>query len=260
MRAKVETRNPRPEVPQPRGGQVQLDRRTRSDDPPIRPPGDLRLSGFGLLSAFGLRASDFTRLLLALAAALGLTGCSFLKPARSVARHFVLTPLPAVEPATAASGSRGVGVGPVKLPAYLFETSLAVRKGTNEIEYFPVALWGERLDSGVQRVLAANLSTLLSTDRIRLSAWRSDEVSAGVYVVIEQFEVDGSGRGVIAGSWRIVSSDGEKTLQAGRSRFARQGPRPDADLAGTVATLSELLADLSRQLAQAILETKSSVR
>ena len=153
-----------------------------------------------------------------------------------------------------------MGVGQVKLPAYLFDTSLAVRKGTNEIEYLPSALWAERLDTGFQRVLAANLATLLPTDQIRLSAWQSEDVAAEVYVTIEQFDVDASGRGVLVAWWRILSPGGEKTLKAGESRLARQGPPPDADPSGAVATLSELVADLSRQLAQALKETTPTVR
>ena len=190
----------------------------------------------------------------------GLTGCSFLKPAKSTARHFVLTPLPASGPATAASGSLAVGVGQVKLPAYLFDTSLAVRKGTNEIEYLPSALWAERLDTGFQRVLAANLAIVLPTDQVRLSAWQSEDVAAEVYVTIEQFDVDTSGRGVLVARWRILSPGGEKTLKAGESRLTRQGPPPDAGPSGAVATLSELVADLSRQLAQALKETTPASR
>ena len=147
-----------------------------------------------------------------------------------------------------------VGVGQVKLPAYLFDLSLAVRRGTNEIEYLPSVLWAERLDTGVQRVLAANLATLLPTDQIRLSAWRSDEVAAEVYVVIEQFDVDSTGRAVLVAWWRILSPGGEKTLKAGETRLARQGPPPDTSPSGAIATLSELVADFSRQLAQALKE------
>ena len=148
-----------------------------------------------------------------------------------------------------------VGVGPVKLAAYLFNTSLAVRKGTNEIEYLPTAFWAERLDAGLQRVLAANLATLLPTEQIRLSAWESGDVSVEVYVAIERFDVDATGGGVLVAWWRILSPGGEKTLKAGESRLARQGPPPDADPSGAVATLSELVADLSRQVAQAVNET-----
>ena len=190
----------------------------------------------------------------------GLTGCGFLKPAHATARHFVLTPLPATGPVTSLPGTLAVGVGQVKLPTYLFDTSLAVRNGTNEIEYLPSVLWAERLDTGIQRVLAANLATLIPTDQIRLSAWRSEDVAAEVHVTLERFDVDSSGRAVLVAWWRILSPGGEKTLKAGESRFARQGPSPDASPSGAIATLSDLVADLSRQLAQALQETTPTTR
>jgi uncharacterized lipoprotein YmbA len=206
--------------------------------------------------ARAFRIPVLARLLFAVAVSMCLTGCfGFLKPAKYTARHFVLTPVVAAEPAAAPRGSVAVGVGPVKLAAYLFNTSVAVRKGTNEIEYLPTAFWAERLDTGLQRVLAANLATLLPTDQIRLSAWESADVSVEVYVAIEQFDVDASGGGVLVAWWRILSPGGEKTLKAGESRLARQGPPPDANPSGAVATLSELVADLSRQVAQAVKET-----
>jgi uncharacterized lipoprotein YmbA len=188
----------------------------------------------------------------ALAACVAVAGCSFLKPAKPFTRYFVLGPMPAAGQASATPGGLAVGLGRVRLPTYLFNTSLAVRKGTNEIEYLPSLLWAERLDTGFQRVLAADLSILLATDRIRLSSWNSEDVSAEIYVTIEQFDVDNSGRGVLVARWRIVAPGGGKTLQTGESRFAREGPAPDADPSGSVATLSALLADCSRQIAQAI--------
>ena len=168
--------------------------------------------------------------------------------------------MPAGGSAAAAAGSITVGLGQVKLPAYLFNTSVAVRKGTNEVQYLPSALWAERLDTGIQRVLAANLATLLPTDRVRLSAWRSEDVGAEVYVVIERFDVDASGHGVLVAWWRILSPGGEETLKAGESRFTRQGPSPDTSPSGAIATLSDLMGDLSRQLAQALKETTPTVR
>ncbi len=206
--------------------------------------------------AWLLRLSAPARLLLALAVVVSLTGCfGFLKPAKPTARHFVLSALPAAEPAATPSGGVAVGVGPVKIAAYLFNTSFAVRKDTNEIDYLPATFSAERLDSGLQRVLAANLATLLPSDQIRLSAWQNADVSAEVFVLIEQFDVDAGGEGVLVAWWRVLSPGGEKTLKAGGCRLAHQGPAPQADPAGAVATLSELAADLSRQLAQAIKET-----
>lgn len=180
-----------------------------------------------------------------------LTGCfGFLKPSPSIARHFVLTPLPPAEPQATTPSSLAVGIGQVKLPAYLFNSSMAVRKGTNEIDYSQSTLWAERLDIGIQRVLAADLATLLRTQQVRLSSWRSEDVSVEVYVAIEQFDVDARGEGVLVARWRIVAPGGENLLRSGESRFKRQGPSPDKDPSGAVATLSELLADLGRELAQ----------
>ena len=165
--------------------------------------------------------------------------------------------MPAAEPAKVAPGALAVGVGQVKLPAYLFNTSVAVRKGTNEVEYLPSALWAERLDTGFQRVLAADLAIVLPTDRIQLSAWQKDAVAAEVYVTLEQFDVDAGGRGVLVARWRILSPGGEKILKAGGSRLVRQGRPPGDGASGAVATLSDLVADFSRQLAQALQEATS---
>ena len=195
-------------------------------------------------------------LLLAFGLCAGLTGCfGFLKPTPSVARHFVLTPATSVEPSAATSGPLAVGVGQVKLPSYLFNSSLAVRKGANEIDYSQSALWAERLDTGIQRVLAANLATQLHTDKVRLSSWRSEDVSAEVYLTVEQFDVEADGKGVLVARWRILTPGGETLLRAGGSSLKRPGPAPDKDPSGAVATLSELVGDLSRELVQALGDT-----
>jgi hypothetical protein len=57
---------------------------------------------------------------------------------------------------------------------------------------------------------------------------------------------------VLVAWWRILAPGGVKVLKAGESRLTRQGPAPEADPAGSVAALSELLGEFSRQLAQAI--------
>lgn len=205
---------------------------------------------------FGDRSFAAVRLALALAAFTSLTGCfGLLKPAKTMPRQFVLTPLPASTATDAHHTSIPVGVGQVKLPTYLLNTSLAIRKGTNEIDYLPLTLWAERLDGGLQRALAANLAALLPTDQVRLSAWRSDDVAVEVYVAIERFDVDASGLGTLVAWWRVLTPGGEKTLKAGDTRLMLPGPAPTVDPAGTVATLSELAGEFSRRLAQVIKET-----
>jgi hypothetical protein len=181
-----------------------------------------------------------------------LTGCSFLKPAPDASRHFVLTPLPATEAANVASGTSSVGVVHVKIPAYLFNSSLAVRKGGNEIVYPPGTLWAERPDAGIPRVLAADLSALLPSAQIPLPGGPGDEAPKEIGVTIEQFDVSSTGRAVLVAKWRIFSPGEEKILHSGESRLSRSGPAPDTDPSGAVRTLSDLIADLSRQLALAL--------
>jgi uncharacterized lipoprotein YmbA len=168
--------------------------------------------------------------------------------------------MPVTGPASAPANALAVGLGQVKMPAYLFDTSLAVRKGTNEVDYLSQMLWAERLDTGFQRVLAADLAIALPTDRILLSAWQSDAVAAEVYVTVVQFDVDVSGRGVLVARWRILSPGGERTLKTGECRRQRQGALPEADASGAVSTLSELVADCSRQLAQTLQELAPTFR
>lgn len=151
MNATSQTSVPHPALRNPQTKPSPSARSSRPDHAATPAANSHRIASFGLLSVFGFRFSDLPFLLFALAAGASLTGCGFLKPARATAQHFDLTPLPAAERATALPGTLAVGVGQVKLPAYLFDTSLAVRRGTNEIDYLPSVLWAERLDVGVQR-------------------------------------------------------------------------------------------------------------
>jgi uncharacterized lipoprotein YmbA len=93
---------------------------------------------------------------------------------------------------------------------------------------------------------------LLPSEQIRVAIGSSDDVAREIGVTIEQYDVSTSGQAVLVAKWRIFSPGGEKTLRSGESRLSRTGPAPDSDPSGAVGTLSDLIADLSRQLAQAL--------
>src|SRR5260370_37636964 len=74
--------------------------------------------------------------LLAFAAIAGvlLTGC-LSRPPTINARHFVLAPNSTNESAPAAAKHLSVGIGFVKMPAYLLAKTIAVRNGADEFAY-----------------------------------------------------------------------------------------------------------------------------
>jgi uncharacterized lipoprotein YmbA len=134
----------------------------------------------------------------------------------------------------------------------LASSSLAVRRGPNEIRYLEGDLWAERLDKGVQRVLTSNLAVLVPGAAIGPANRRPTEALVDIQVQLEQFEFDAAGNGVLAATWRIMAPGREEVLSSGRSRFALTGPPPSPDPRGAVATLSNLLGRLSEELAQAL--------
>jgi uncharacterized lipoprotein YmbA len=182
------------------------------------------------------------------------TGCLF-KPVTVSTRNFVLAPVSTNALAPVGTEHLSVGIGLVKMPPYLLRNSMAVRNGANEIEYLDDARWGERLDQCFQQTLAVNLSRLLPSDSIFLTDWARDQVLVRVSVNVQQFEVDTSGTGTLVAQWRITAPDSDAPLKSGDARLIKAGASPRGKPEIIATTLSDLTADFSRELAQAIRES-----
>ena len=195
---------------------------------------------------------------IALAGLVGLcvAGCTLLKPSGITPRKFVQT---AIRSTAASAGATNVviGIKTVKMPGYLSGKGFAMRRGNNEIEYVEGAEWAERLDHALQRLVGANLCALLPTDQLRLSLWTQGTVSYQVEINVEQFDVDTGGKAVLNAWWRVLSGKGEQ-IATGRFSETRNGPAPNTDVGGAVASLSALVGDLSQTLLQAIRNHSSS--
>lgn len=183
-----------------------------------------------------------------------LAGCVF-KPVNVTTRHFLLTPIATGEARPVATSDISVGIGSIRMPAYLLRDSLLIRYGTNEIEYLDSSLWAERLDHCFQQTVAANLSTLLASDRIYTTDWARDQVAVSVYINVQQFDVDATGSGTLVAQWRINTPGNNRTLKSGNTILVQSGCSPKGHPAAIAATLSGLTEKFSRQLAEAIVET-----
>jgi uncharacterized lipoprotein YmbA len=180
-----------------------------------------------------------------------LTGCLF-KSATVSPRHFVLAPITTNAPGSAPTAHFSVGIAHVKMPPYLLRDSIAYRDGANEIGYLENASWGEHLDQCFQRTLAGNLSELLSSDTISTVDSGHNQKMMCVLVDVQQFDVNTSGRGTLIAQWRITEPNNETPLKTGRADLTRAGAPPRDHPEAIATTLSDLTADFSRQLAQAI--------
>ena len=189
-------------------------------------------------------------------------GCSLMSPPKGVTtRSFVLTPITVPSPtARTKSTNMVVGIRPVKMAGYLSGKPLAMRQRNNEIVYLESIEWAERVDTALQRVLAADLGTLIPTDQVRLSRWAPETVAVEVEVNVDRFDVDSHGQGVLMAWWRVLSPGDEKDIASGRFSASRKGPPPNTDPVGAAALMSSLAGDLAEKLVSAINARESKTK
>jgi len=126
-----------------------------------------------------------------------LVGCG--SPAKS---YYVLTP---AGPAPSASG-RGIGVGPVSIPAYLDRPNLVFKQSGNLLAVSESHRWAGDLENNISSVLAINLGRRLGTGNVRTYPWGSDkELRYQISVDIRQFHGTSEGDAYLEASWRVYS-------------------------------------------------------
>ena len=172
-------------------------------------------------------------------------------------RYYVLTDAarpagvsPSAEPAKGAA----LGVGPITLPRYLDRPNIVTRRGA-EIDVAEFDRWSEPLSEGVPRTVAANLSSLLGTDRVAVFPWPVDR-DVQYQVVIDVIRFDGSlGADVLLEArWRIVAPERKDLLIRYSTVHEATG---DPGYLGLVGGMSRSLVTLSGEIAQAIKELRS---
>ena len=190
------------------------------------------------------------RLAFVLLSAVLLSGC-LLKTATVPARHFILAPISADQSSPTPKEHFQVEIGFVKMPAYVLRDSMAVRNGTNEIEYLENALWAERLDQSFQRALMADLYGSLP-ETIHFADSERNRETVKIFINVHRFDVDTKGRGTLVAQWRIAASDGAQSLTSGYTSLDRTGVSPRGNPAAIARTMSELTADFSSELTRSL--------
>jgi uncharacterized lipoprotein YmbA len=180
--------------------------------------------------------------------ATGLSACATSPPSR----FYVLTPLPAADSPSAAEGRRNhpaLGVGPIKLPAYLDRSEIVTRSGSNSLKLAGFHRWGEPVTDNFTRVLAMDLGLLVNTNQVSLAPWpRYVPVDYQVVVEADRFDVGADDKAVLVARWHIVSGGEEgKVLRSGSAVITE--PASLRDYQGIAAAMSRAVAQLAREIA-----------
>jgi uncharacterized lipoprotein YmbA len=184
---------------------------------------------------------------------LGVPGCVSLGPQPDPSRFFALASLPRTgqRPADAAgTNPLALGIGPVKLPGYLDREEIVTRVSQNRFAVAENDRWAEPLEENFSRVLSQNLSILLQTDRVVTYPWeRSQQPTYQVQVEVLRFEPNAEQMVELWARWSITNNT-KKTVIVRESYLTH--PVKDKSTEASVAAMSELVSDLSKEIADAV--------
>ena len=202
------------------------------------------------------------RLSLSIAALFLIAGCaigSILQPTKDPSQYYVLTPIDDASrgvPITYSSGgihkNLSIGLGPVKLPAYLARAEIVTRSSPNKIDLSDKDRWAEPLDKNFVNVLGQNLTVLLGAHVVTFPWYRPIDLDFQITDEVSRFDTDSHGTAQLVGRWEIKDPDSGEVLNSGDTNISEPARTGES----AAATLSRALGDMSNQLADAVRATR----
>ncbi len=182
-----------------------------------------------------------------------LVGCATSQPTK----FYILSPLSDSEGgAQAAAGEQdiAIGLGPVDFPDYLDRSEIVTRDTlSNEILLSDFDMWAESPKLNFTRVLADNLSILLSTDQVALYPWRrSVPVQYQVLVDVIRFDGELGGDAMLTARWTVLEERDRKKKVLAKNKSTFREPTGAKSYEALVSAQSRTVAALSREIAEGI--------
>lgn len=172
----------------------------------------------------------------------------------SLTRYYLLASTSTAAIATGQTSplaDKAIGVGPVSIPPYLERPQMMVRVSDQELKPDDFSHWAEPLKANIARVVGEDLALLTGSGHIRLYPWtRSTPMDYQVAVDVHRFDADGDGEVFLRAGWRILDPHGRQLLSERQSTIQRTAD--GADTGDVVAAMSLALAELDRQIADAL--------
>jgi hypothetical protein len=182
-----------------------------------------------------------------------LVGCLARGPARPT-DFYVLNSLYSSEAEAAVIANLkdiAIAVGPIRLPQLLDRPQMVTRTNPNKIQIVEFAQWAEPLRVNFARVLAENLTILLDSEQIIIFPFLKETLfDYQVTVEVTRFDGNFFEGAQMRASWTIWGSKRRQILLKKYSRFNE--PVSGKDIEGLVAAKSRIIADLGKEIAEAI--------
>ena len=170
------------------------------------------------------------------------------------ARFYKLNSLPSPESITTTQGTGGgvaVGIGPVKFPDHLDRSEIVTRTSDNALQLAEFDRWAGSLEKDFSRILAENLSILLSTDYIFMFPFtQSAPIDYRVAVEVVRFDGELGKNAVLTARWNVMEGSSKELRFIRRSMITE--PVDDNSYEAMVAALSRTVERLSGEIADAI--------
>ena len=160
-----------------------------------------------------------------------------------------------VQAANAGTGP-AVGVWRVSLPGLLDRSEIVTRDNLFKVKIADFSWWGGNLQVNMSRLIAAELSQLLQSNRVVVSPWPSYQKNDYQIVIrVVRFDGELGGEVVLNGLWSLLDGDGAKELS--RQVFEFKTNTVDLTYQEMVAAMSRLTVQLAQQLADGIIDQEA---
>lgn len=149
-----------------------------------------------------------------------------------------------------------VGIGPVRIPAYLDRPQIVTRTDRHEIIINDFHHWAEPLGTNLSRVLREELAVSTGALHTYSHPWKqSDAIDYQIRVEVIQFDANEDGKVTLIAFWRVFESGQNRLLLEKRSSITKRAQ--GTGTAQRVETMSEVLVLLSNEIASEIVDLAS---
>jgi uncharacterized lipoprotein YmbA len=142
----------------------------------------------------------------------------------------------------------GIGIGPVGIPEYLNRSQIVQRTGRYQVGVAEFDKWAEPLEFSIPRVVAENLSALLSTEDIQMYPWESESPEFRIRIDIVRFDSASDGNVELTARWGLLRGTDERKIVW--QKFSDKKPIPGQGYEGLVSAMSHTLYDMSYEIAR----------